>query len=108
MPTSACLPRMSYRPGPYNNDLLWLHLQGITLQGCIGPNVKVYALSAAGGDEMRIVLVHKNGTSASTVSINVPGVRGVRTVHTALDCDFLTEPSPGDFRECASLLYRQV
>ena len=106
MKQPACLALVT---GHSCGSLLRLHLQGVTLQGCISPNVKVYALmSASGGDEIRIVLVHKNGTSASTVSINVPGVRGVRTVHTALDCDFLTEPSPGDFRECASLLYRQV
>ena len=47
--------------------------QGVTLQGCSDPNVRVYALSTFEGQELRVVLVKKNGTSAATVTVNIAG-----------------------------------
>ena len=47
--------------------------QGVSVVGCTNPNVKVYALSANNGLEVRIVLVKKSGTTPATATVTIQG-----------------------------------
>ena len=47
--------------------------QGVSAIGCSNPNIKVYALSANNGAEVRVVFVKKNGTSPAAVTITLQG-----------------------------------